>query len=84
LHKWKMAIEGGASSSFESLMPPPNFRRRGLIEAALRQWTAARLLAAMTELADAVLQSRRNADLGDTIAERALLSIATKARRSAA
>ena len=84
LHKWKNAIEGGASSSFDSLMPPPNFRRRGHIEAALRQWSAARLLTAMTELADAVLLSRRGGDLAETIAERALLAIAANARRSAA
>ncbi len=84
LHKWKTAIEGGASSSFDSLMPPPNFRRRGHIEAALRLWSAARLLTAMTELADAVLLSRRSADLAATIVERALLAIAANARRSAA
>ncbi len=84
LHKWKTAIEGGASSSFDSLMPPPNFRRRAHIEAALRQWSAARLLTAMTELADAVLLSRRSGDLAETVAERALLAIAANARRSAA
>src|SRR5580704_12192692 len=83
LHKWKTAIEAGAPSSFDSLMPPPNFRRRAHIEAALRQWSAARLLSAMTELADAVLQSRRNADLAGTIAERALLAIAANGRRAA-
>jgi DNA polymerase-3 subunit delta len=64
-------------------MPPPNFRRRSHIEAALRQWSAARLLSTMTELADAVLQSRRNADLSGTIAERALLAIAANGRRAA-
>jgi hypothetical protein len=42
------------------------------------------LLVAMSELADAVLQSRRNADLADTIAERALLAIAANVRRNAA
>jgi hypothetical protein len=38
----------------------------------------------MAELADAVLASRRTPALSDTIAERALLSIAVKARRNAA
>src|SRR5579864_8959782 len=66
LHKWKAAIEAGGSSSFDSLMPPPNFRRRGHIEAALRLWSAARLLTAMTELGDAVLLSRRSGDLAQT------------------
>jgi len=39
---------------------------------------------AMAELADAVLASRRTPALAETIAERALLSLAVKARRSAA
>jgi DNA polymerase-3 subunit delta len=64
--------------------PPLPFRRRDLVAAALKQWTAARLAASMAELADAVLASRRTPALAETIAERALLSLAVKARRSAA
>jgi DNA polymerase-3 subunit delta len=66
------------------LQPPVHFRRKNLVEAALRQWNAARLGAAMADLADAALASRRTPALADTIAERALLSIALRARRSAA
>ncbi len=84
LHKWRTAIEAGASFSLETLQPPLHFRRRALVEAALKQWNAARLGAAMTDLADAVLASRRTPALADTIAERALLSLALRARRSAA
>lgn len=85
LHKWRSAIEaGGGRVAVDSLMPPVHFRRKAAVEAALRQWTAARLAAAMSEFAEAVLTSRRNAALAETIAERVLLSIATKARRSAA
>ena len=84
LHKWRTAIEGGAPFSIDSVQPPLHFRRKGAVEAALKQWSAARLTAAMAELADAVLASRRMSALADTIAERALLSIAVKARRSAA
>jgi len=84
LHKWKTAIEAGTGFSLDAVQPPVNFRRKGSIETALRLWSAARLLAAMTELADTVLQSRRNADLADTIAGRALLAIAANVRRSAA
>src|SRR5262249_26455095 len=64
--------------------PPPPFRRRPLVEAALKAWTAARLAVAMAELADATLDSRRRPALADTIAERALLAIAVGARRGAA
>jgi DNA polymerase-3 subunit delta len=71
-------------SSGGALLPPVHFRRKNLVEAALRQWTAARLATAMADLADAALASRRMPALADTIAERALLSIAMRARRSAA
>ncbi len=84
LHKWRTAMEAGRSFSLDAMQPPLHFRRKAPVEAALKALSAARLVAAMTELADAVLESRRNAALADTIAERALLSIATKARRSAA
>jgi len=84
LHKWRTAIEQGGGFLLDAVQPPLHFRRKALIEAALKLWSAARLAAAMAELADAVLESRRNAALADTIAERALLAIAVKARRSAA
>jgi DNA polymerase-3 subunit delta len=84
LHKWRIAIESGAPFSLDGVQPPLHFRRKGSIEAALKLWNGARLSTAMTELADAVLESRRNFDLAETIAERALLAVAVKARRTAA
>jgi DNA polymerase III subunit delta len=85
LHKWRTAIEAaGGRFSVDALQPPVHFRRKNLVEAALRQWNAPRLAAAMADLADAALASRRTPALADTIAERALLSIALRARRSAA
>jgi DNA polymerase III subunit delta len=84
LHKWRSAIEQGGGFSLEAALPPGQFRRRRSIEAALKQWNAGRLSAAMAELAAAALASRRHSELADTIAARALLSIAHKARRSAA
>jgi DNA polymerase III subunit delta len=83
LHRWRTAIEAGDSFSLEAVQPPVHFRRRDLVAAALKQWTAARLATAMAELAGAVLASRRTPALADTIAERALLSLAVKARRGA-
>ncbi|HTV38466.1 MAG TPA: DNA polymerase III subunit delta, partial [Xanthobacteraceae bacterium] len=82
LHKWRMAIEAGGGFSLDAVQPPLHFRRKAAIEAALRLWNAARLAAAMAELAEAVLESRRNSALAETIAERALLALAVKARRS--
>ena len=84
LHRWRIAIEDGAPVSLDAMQPPVHFRRKALVEAALRAWSVARLTVAMAELAAAVLESRRRAALADTIAERALLAIATQGRRSAA
>jgi DNA polymerase-3 subunit delta len=84
LHKWRLAIEAGEHFSLDSVQPPLHFRRKALVDAALKQWNAARLAAAMAELADAVFAARRMPALADTIAERALLSLAVKGRRSAA
>jgi DNA polymerase III subunit delta len=84
LHRWRTAIEQGQPFSLDALQPPLPFRRRPLVEAALKAWSASRLAAAMSQLADAVLDSRRNPALADTIAERALLAIAAGGRRSAA
>jgi DNA polymerase III subunit delta len=84
LHKWKTSIEERSSFSLDAALPPAQFRRKPLIEAALKTWSAARLATAMAELAEATLQSRRNSDLDHTIAERALLAIAENGRRRAA
>jgi DNA polymerase III subunit delta len=84
LHKWRMAIEAGSGFSIDSALPPAQFRRKRLVEAALKLWNPARLATAMADLADAVLQSRRTSELDQTIADRALLAIAVNARRSAA
>ena len=84
LHKWRMAIEAGTGFSIDSALPPAQFRRKRLVEAALKLWNAARLATAMADIADAVLQSRRINELDQTIADRALLAIAVNARRSAA
>ena len=87
LHKARLAFEGGASvdAALGSLMPPVHFRRKPLVEQALRSWTAARLLQAMERLADAgrdMRELRSPIDgLTDPIAQRTLLSIAMAARR---
>jgi DNA polymerase III subunit delta len=47
----------------------------------LRGWSPARLLRAMEQLAEASLDTRRNAPLAEAIGQRTLLSIAVSARR---
>jgi DNA polymerase III subunit delta len=84
LHKWRTAIEAGTGFSLDAVQPPLHFRRKAEVEVALKLWNAPRLAAAMAELAEAVLESRRNSALADTIAERALLRVSLQARRRAA
>jgi DNA polymerase III subunit delta len=83
LHKARLAIEGGASLDqvMSEARPPVHFTRRTLVEAALKAWTSTRLERAMAQLADAALEARRQPALADAIAQRALMSIASAARR---
>jgi DNA polymerase-3 subunit delta len=81
LHKARLAVEEGQSADavIEGLWL--HFSRKALVGAALKTWTTARLERAMSSLADAVLESRRQAGLAEPIAQRALLSLAVNARR---
>jgi DNA polymerase-3 subunit delta len=81
LHKWRSAAGDKARIDVNALMPPVHFSRKASVETALRSWTADRLLRAMTQLADAALESRRQSSLAETIAQRALLQIAVNARK---
>jgi DNA polymerase III subunit delta len=85
LHKLRLAVEAGNSiaQAVDQVQPPIHFRRKPLVEAALKIWTAERLLRAMAQLAEAALEVRRQPNLAEAIAQRALLSIAVNARRKA-
>jgi DNA polymerase-3 subunit delta len=83
LHKARLALESGGSSdeALRIFIPPVHFRRKPLVEAALRNWNSSRLGRLMEQLADAALNVRRTPGLSDALAQRALLSIAMAARR---
>jgi DNA polymerase-3 subunit delta len=77
-------IEGSGipvADAVEQVQPPIHFRRKPLIESALKSWTSARLARAMAVLAEASLETRRTPALAAAIAQRAMLQIATAARR---
>ncbi|MEA2875925.1 MAG: polymerase subunit delta [Hyphomicrobiales bacterium] len=82
LHALRLDVENGTSASavVES-QPGIHFRRKPLIEAALKAWTSERLAKAMSMLAEASLDARKQSDLGETIAHRALSLIARSAAR---
>jgi len=83
MHKARVAIDQGADpdEALRAFIPPIHFRRKSEVQAALRSWTAARLARLMSQLADAVLETRRQPAVAESIAQRALLSIVTSARR---
>jgi DNA polymerase III subunit delta len=83
LHKARLAVDDGASVSEATgvIQPFVHFSRKVAVEAALRSWTSARLERAMAQLAEALLESRKQAGLADVIAQRTLLSLAVNARR---
>jgi DNA polymerase-3 subunit delta len=83
LHALRLDVESGASASAVVARPQSgiHFRRKQAIEIALKTWTSERLARAMTMLAEASLDARKESDLGDTIAQRALMQIARAAAR---
>jgi DNA polymerase-3 subunit delta len=87
LHRARIDVEAGAllADATDRVVGKTQFRRRAAVEAGLQLWTAARLEAALAELAGTALQTRRlsgpAAALGDAMVARALLALATAARR---
>jgi DNA polymerase-3 subunit delta len=85
LHKSALAIAEGTpiSAVVESGFPRLHFSRKAGVEAALRQFSVARLTLIIEQLATAALEMRKQAALAAVIAQRALMSIAVNAKRRA-
>jgi DNA polymerase III subunit delta len=83
LHKARLAMEEGASldEAAAGVAPFVHFSRKAALEAALAIWTSPRLARAMSQLADAALETRRQSAMAGVIAQRALLALAVNARR---
>jgi DNA polymerase III subunit delta len=84
LHRARVAIEAGTPVGAQLESMYVHFSRKADVETALRAWTAPRLERAMAQLADAQLESRRQATLAEPIAMRALMWLAVNAKRKAA
>ena len=78
----RLAVEEGrpVSAVMES-MRSLHFRRKPLVERHLQRWTSASLKDAIASIQTSLLQTRRLADLADSIAAKALLDLARAARR---
>jgi DNA polymerase-3 subunit delta len=83
LHKSALAVAEGTplSALLDGGFPRLHFSRKGNVETALRNFSAARLLAIIEQLAAAALEARKQSPLAAVIAQRALLAIAVNAKR---
>ena len=83
LHKSALAVAEGTSVAtlLESGYPRLHFSRKPMVETALRNFSAGRLVAIIDQLATAALDARKQPALAAVIAQRALLSIAVNAKR---
>jgi len=83
LHKSALAVADGTpvSAVLESGYPRLHFSRKASVEAALRNFSVARLAQIIDQLAAAALEARKQASLASSIAQRALMSVAASAKR---
>src|SRR4029077_6851746 len=83
LHALSLDIANGASVSDVVQRPQSgiHFRRQDAFTKALRAWTPDRLAPAWAMRAEASLDARKQSDLAETIAQRALMNIARGAAR---
>jgi DNA polymerase-3 subunit delta len=83
LHKSALAVAEGTpvSTLLDSGFPRLHFSRKGNVETALRNFSSARLVGFIEQLATAALEMRKQASLAAVIAQRTLLSIAVNAKR---
>ena len=78
----RMAVEEGRPiSAVMEGMRSLHFRRKALVERHLQRWTSESLKQAVAQLQASLLDTRRLADLDDTIASKTLLDLARAARR---
>ena len=81
LHRAAIILESGTSLDGVVEGMRLHFRRKPLIEAALKAWSVKRIERVMAHLAETVLETRRQPALADALARQCLLSISQRARR---
>jgi DNA polymerase-3 subunit delta len=81
LHRYRLAVDAGASIGEVVRAPTVHFSRERLVKAALESWSSARLERMIAQLGETSLEVRKGGKLAYPIVQRALLSIAVAARR---
>lgn len=82
LHRLRGSVEAGRSldDAMRNLRPPPHFRQKAALEQQCRDWTLARLDAALVRIAAAAKEARLNSALEEVLAERLLLDLGALAK----
>ena len=82
LQELRGIMDGGANvdAVVRGARPPIFFKRQSAVVSQLRKFEGGELMSMQQSLAAATFQMRKNADLGDAITSRALLSLARLAR----
>ena len=80
LHRVRVALDAGKSfdDAVRSLRPPLFFKHKPIFGAQTRQWSAAQLAEAMTEIAAVAKAARLSGALEDPLAERLMWNLAQK------
>jgi DNA polymerase III subunit delta len=82
LHKSRIAVDHGADPDRAAESARIFFKRRDAYRRQLAKWRAPALESVIALLRDAQAQARRDSGLGEALASRALLTIATRAARA--
>ncbi len=82
LHRLRGIFEAGRSldDAMRSLRPPPHFRQKAALEQQCRDWSLARLDAALGRIAATAKEARLNSALEEALAERLLLDLGALAK----
>jgi len=84
LRRWRVEVDNGRSPGdvLDSTRPKPHFSRKNSLINQLRIWNDEKLAAAGERLLQATSESRRYANLAETVIARALLAVARMAARA--
>jgi len=82
VHQMALAVAGGSTIErvIDQARPMVHFSRKPKVERALRGLTPERCIKAILVVDEAILTARRNAALGEAVAERAVLQVAAARR----
>jgi DNA polymerase III subunit delta len=82
LQELRGVMDGGANADtvVRGARPPIFFKRQSAVISELKKFDGPELISMQQSLATAIFQTRKNADLADSVTSRALLSIARLAR----